>query len=131
VTDDELAELYATCKQLIAAFAAGVMTGAGEADLPGAAAQLHARSARAAERHEAGPLRDQFRACVEAAAGLRAALDESRTTPTAETIGRLRALHRSLRRRVWDTMGCEYVPCAAGAILAGAPDPGAGTPSGG
>ena len=109
----ELADLYATYKQLTSAFAAAAITGHPDADLRDAAARLHRRSTRAADVHADGPLRAPFRACAEAAGGLRAALDEGTATPAPDTIRRLRALHRGLQQHVWGTVGCEYVPCQA------------------
>jgi hypothetical protein len=109
----ELADLYATYKQLTSAFAAAVITGGPDPDLRDAANTLHRRSTRAAAVHAEGPRGAPLQACAEAAAALCAALDEGSTPPTTETIDRLRALHRGLQRQVWDTMGCEYVPCQA------------------
>lgn len=109
----ELADLYATYKQLTSAFAAAVITGDPDSELREAAARLHRRSTSAAGVHAEGPLDAPFRACAQAAGGLCAALDEGAAPPTAETIRRLRALHRGLQRQVWDAVGCEYVPCQA------------------
>jgi hypothetical protein len=52
--------------------------------------------------------------CVESACSLSALVQRAATgTSTAYELEALREAHRRLRRRVWDVLPCEYVPCCA------------------
>jgi hypothetical protein len=53
--------------------------------------------------------------CAEPASALRRLLDRARAgEDVVADVEDVRASHRSLRRRIWTTQPCEYVPCCAG-----------------
>lgn len=52
--------------------------------------------------------------CAEPASTLRRLLDRARAgEDVVSDLEDVRASHRSLRRRIWTTQPCEYVPCCA------------------
>jgi hypothetical protein len=63
------------------------------------------------------PLRVQFNACERAAVELREMLAEAGEAGEASVgsarLGSVRASHSHLRREIWKSIPCEYVPCAA------------------
>jgi hypothetical protein len=92
------AELYRRYKALALAAGAALVLGEPTGEL---------------EREVAGLVRDaQGGACAEPAARLASLLAGGAADDDLDAV---RASHRSLRRRIWTTHTCEYVPCCAGA----------------
>jgi len=102
VTAAGTAELYRRYKALALAAGAALVLDAPVRELAGAIDELCGAA-------EGTP-------CAEPAADLRRLVQRSARGEVADAdVERVRASHRRLRRTVWTTQPCEYVPCCAGA----------------
>ena len=98
----ETPELYRRFKSLAAAASAALILGERVDELRPVADELH--------RDAAGT------SCEEPAASLRRLVHGALVGEVSDAeLDAVRTSHRSLRREVWTTQPCEYVPCCAGA----------------
>ena len=111
----ELRELYVRYKGLVLGTTARLLLEAPLGDLLVDADTLLEDCRIAARRCEA-PLRAQLHACEGAAVELREMLAEASDEGVGSArISSVRATHSHLRREIWKSIPCEYVPCSAGA----------------
>jgi len=98
----DTSELYRRFKSLTVAAGAALILGERLAELRPRVAEL--------QRDAAGT------PCEEPAAQLRRLVDGAVAGDVTEAeLDSVRSSHRRLRREVWSTQPCEYVPCCAGA----------------
>jgi hypothetical protein len=100
VTVDETLELYGRFKSLAVAASAALILGESLDGLAAALAELDVDAAGT-------PCAEPARSLLELAA--RAGVDGV----TEADLDAVRTAHRSLRRELWTTHPCEYVPCCA------------------
>ncbi len=101
VAAPETPELYRRFKSLAVAASAALILGERVDELQPVADELH--------RDAAGT------SCEEPAERLRRLVHGALSGgPSEAELEAVRASHRSLRREVWTTQPCEYVPCCAG-----------------
>jgi hypothetical protein len=111
--DEQLWLLYSRFKSLSIAVSAALIL---DQPLDELAAEVDALTAECSQAAAATDAPDPALVeCVESASALSALLPRAATgTATTHELESLREAHRRLRRRVWDVLPCEYVPCCAG-----------------
>jgi hypothetical protein len=98
----DTSELYRRFKALTVAASAALILGERVVELRPKVAEL--------QRDAAGT------PCEEPATQLRRLVDGAMSSGVSEEeLDSVRSSHRRLRREVWSTQPCEYVPCCAGA----------------